>query len=139
MSADTFVDTNVLIYAHDLDAGPKHQRAAALTKELWAGDGGVISTQVLHEFYVNVTRKIPAPLPLPTARRIVEHYLAWQVEILEPSATLRASEIQERWVLSFWDALIVVAAIQGGAQRLLTEDLNHGQKIEGILVVNPFL
>lgn len=99
----------------------------------------MLSTQVLHEFYVNVTQKIPSPLPLPTARRIVEHYLAWRVEILEPLATLRASEIQERWDLSFWDALIVVAAIQGGAQRLYTEDLSHGQQIEGILVVNPFL
>ncbi len=138
MSVDTFFDTNVLIYAHDLDAGAKQRRALELVTDAWGHGRAAISTQVLQEFYVNITRKIPQPVPLPTARRLVEHYLAWTVEVVSPADVLRASEVQERWDLSFWDALILVAAARSGANRLLTEDLNHGQVIEGVRVENPF-
>jgi predicted nucleic acid-binding protein len=139
MSADAFLDTNILIYAYDSDAGPKHERARQIVSELWEADGAVLSTQVLHEFYVNVTQKIPRPLPLATARRLVEQYMAWQVEVNGPDSTLRASEIQERYQLSFWDALIVAAACRGRVRTLLSEDLSPGRIIEGILVENPFL
>ena len=76
MSADTFVDTNILIYAHDLDAGVKHRCAARVIQTLWETGVGIISTQVLQEFYVNVTQKIPQPLPYSVARRLIQHYLA---------------------------------------------------------------
>lgn len=133
-----FVDTNVLIYAHDLDAGPKHAVASAILRDLWSSRLGVLSTQVLQEFYVNVTQKIPAPLPRATARQIVRGYFVWHVEVLAPAMILKASDIEERHHLSFWDALIVAAALEGGARKLLTEDLNPGQTLEGMEIENPF-
>lgn len=139
MSDKPFVDTNILLYAHDLDAGARHQRAATLVRQLWESGGAVISIQVLQEFYVNVTRKIANPLPPAEARGLIEAYQAWQVECPDTAAVLRASEIQERNRLSFWDAMIVATARQGGATVLLSEDLNHSQVIEGVRVENPFL
>ncbi len=138
MTDKSFVDTNILIYAYDLDAGAKHKQAADLIRRLWENGGGVLSTQVLQEFYVNVTQKIPQPIPLAIARGIIDTYRAWQVEVNTIETVLLASEYQERNQLSFWDAMIVAAAVQGGATVLLTEDLNAGQLIEGIEVRNPF-
>ncbi|WP_018881467.1 MULTISPECIES: PIN domain-containing protein [unclassified Thioalkalivibrio] len=139
MSDKVFVDTNVLLYAYDLDAGDRNRRAVQAIRQLWDTGGAVISIQVLQEFYVNVTRKIADPLPPAEARRLIEAYRAWQVECPDTEAVLRASEIQERNRLSFWDAMIVATALQGGATTLLSEDLNHSQVIEGIRVENPFL
>ena len=138
MTDRVFVDTNVLIYAHDLDAGRKHVRAAAIVADLWERENGIISTQVLQAFYVKVTRKIVKPLTPAAARGIIRNYLAWRVEPNEPSAVLLASEIGERNRISFWDALIVAAAIDGRAEQTLTEDLQAGEVIEGIQIVNPF-
>lgn len=138
MKGRSFVDTNILIYAHDLDAGAKHERAAAVVRQTWEEECGMLSTQVLQEFYVNVTRKIPSPISAAKARGILSNYLAWQIEVNGPSTILRASEIEERYQLTFWDSMIVAAAAQGGAERILTEDLNHGQVIEGVKIENPF-
>lgn len=133
-----FVDTNILIYAHDLEAGRKHEVARSVVRDLWTSRLGVLSTQVLQEFYVNMTRKIPIPLPRATVRQIVRSYAAWQVEVPGPDMILRASELEERYQLSFWDALVVVAAVEGGAARILSEDLNPGQTLDGVVVENPF-
>ena len=138
MKGRIFVDTNILIYAHDLDAGPRHDIAASAIEELWANEDGVMSTQVLQEFYVNVTRKINKPLSQAHARGIIENYLSWHIEVNELDTVLQASEIEERHLLSFWDALIIAAASRAKVDKILTEDLNHGQKIEGILIENPF-
>ena len=138
MKERIFVDTNILIYAHDLEAGAKHEIALTRIEGLWEKEAGVLSTQVLQEFYVNVTRKILNPLPPTKARSIIENYLAWQVEINGPDTILLASEIEERNLLSFWDSLIVAAARNAKADKILTEDLKHGQRLEGILVENPF-
>jgi predicted nucleic acid-binding protein len=138
MPDKVFVDTNILIYAHDLDAGAKHEKAARLLETIWDSETGVLSIQVLQEFYVNVTRKIAQPLTPSIARGIVENYLAWHVETLPPTSLLEASEISERYLLSFWDALIVTAARRAKVQKIVTEDLNHGQTIDGIQIVNPF-
>ena len=139
MSDKVFVDTNVLIYAHDVDAGPKRTIAARRLQELWATRQGLLSVQVLEEFYVNVTRKISAPLTPTNAREIIRAYCAWDVEEVRPGTILRGSEIAERHRLSFWDALIVAAARQGHATMVLSEDLNPGQRIDGIVIENPFL
>jgi predicted nucleic acid-binding protein len=138
MTAKVFVDTNILIYAYDRDAGEKHRLASELVRRLWIEGNGVISTQVLQEFYVNATAKIPKPIPYSKARAVISRYLVWQVEANTPESVLRASEIQERHRLSFWDALIIAAAAQAGAENLYTEDLNHGQVIAGVEVINPF-
>jgi len=134
-----FVDTNVLIYAHDLDAGLKHDRAVAILSDLWENENGIVSVQVLQEFYVNVTRKISDPLTPALARGVIRNYLAWQIAPNDPSTVLSASEIAERNHISFWDALIVASASNAGADRILSEDLNHGRIIEGVVIENPFL
>jgi len=87
---------------------------------------------------VNVTRKIKNPLPKSKARGIIESYLAWPVELNDARTVLAASEIEERHMLSFWDALIVASARNAKANKILTEDLNPGQEIEGIFIENPF-
>jgi len=137
MSVKTFVDTNVLIYAHDRDAGRKHEVAKKVIRELWSERDGVLSMQVLQEFYVNVTRKIASPLPKATARAIVESYRGWctQTTVEEITAAFR---IEDEAKLGFWDALVVASASKSGAERLLSEDLNTGQTILGVRVENPF-
>jgi len=134
-----FVDTNILIYAHDVDAGDRHWRAKEVVRALWDTGAGMISTQVLNEFYVNVTQKIPSPVEPPQARAVIEAYLNWHVQTPGPESVLAASEIQQRYRISYWDALIVHAASKGGASVLYTEDLNAGPVIEGVRIVNPLL
>jgi predicted nucleic acid-binding protein len=138
MNDRIFVDTNILVYAHDLSALDRHQNAAVIVENLWESETGVTSTQVLQEFYVTVTRKIKKPLAPNQAREIIRNYLAWPVQINDPEMTIRASEIGEKNNLSFWDALIVAAAIRLNVKKIITEDMNHGQIIEGVLIENPF-
>ncbi|MFW6055429.1 MAG: PIN domain-containing protein [Thermodesulfobacteriota bacterium] len=138
MSVEIFLDTNILIYAYDFQAEIKHDTAKEIVSNCWQHGGALISTQVLQEFYVNLTRKIPQPLSLATARRLVEQYLVWPMVINTPQSTIKASEIQERYRLSFWDSLILSAAKTGGARKLISEDLSHHQTIEGMLIENPF-
>jgi predicted nucleic acid-binding protein len=137
MNAKTFVDTNVLIYAHDVDAQIKHERAQRILRELWNQRTGALSPQVLQEFYINVTRKIASPLSKPSARAVVDTYVVWCVDTtpLEISAAFR---IEDECRIGFWDALIIAAARKAGADRILSEDLNEGQVIAGVRVENPF-
>jgi len=139
MIEKTFVDTNILVYAHDLDAAVKRKTAQKTLSDLWENETGTISIQVLHEFYVTVTRKIQKPLSIAIAKGIIENYLTWPLIINDEKTMMRATEIEERHLLSFWDALILAAASQAKAGILLTEDLSHDQEIEGIRIVNPFL
>lgn len=137
MSGRTFVDTNVLVYAHDVEADEKHRIASALLRELWGERTGVLSTQVLQEFYVSVTRKIPTPLSKDSARLVVDAYATWCLEttVAEISAAFR---IEDESRIGFWDALIVASAAKGRATRILSEDFNAGQRIAGIRIENPF-
>lgn len=137
MSGKTFVDTNILIYAHDVDSGGKHELAKQILQELWKTRAGALSAQVLQEFYVNVRRKIAKPLSKAAARGIVNSYLVWCVETTtaEISAAFR---IEDETRIAFWDALIIAAAIKAGADRILSEDLNAGQTISGVRIENPF-
>ncbi len=137
MSGKAFIDTNLFIYAHDIDSASKHDIAKRILQELWNTRTGVLSTQVLQEFYVNVTRKIAKPLSKATARGIVNSYVIWCIETTaaEVSAAFR---IEDEARIGFWDALIVAAAVKAGADRILSEDLNAGQTISGVRVENPF-
>ena len=135
----TFLDTNVLVYAHDADAPDKRAVALALTRTLWDTREGALSTQVLQEFYVNITAKIPARLSKPEARDLVRSYSTWHVVGVDATDILGASELQERLRLSFWDALIVTSALKANAELLLTEDLHPKTRIGGLEIRNPFV
>lgn len=138
MTEKAFVDSNILIYAHNASAGEKHRVAAALLRDLWETRDGCLSTQVLQEFYVNVTRKIRQPLSRAAAREVVSNYAVWVKEPITAATVTRASELEELTRLSFWDSLIVASAEAQGAKELLSEDLQHGQVIAGVRVRNPF-
>ena len=137
MSDRSFVDTNLLVYAHDVSAGGKHDRARELIESLWRDRSGVLSTQVLQELYVSL-RKSPRPLPAPEARQVVADYLRWEIVVNTGESVLEAVDIETRYRLSFWDALIVQAAVVSGTERLYSEDLSHGQVYGAVRVVNPF-
>jgi predicted nucleic acid-binding protein len=134
----TFVDTNVLVYAHDRSETHKQPIAQALLDVLWQTRSGVLSTQVLQEFYVVATRKFDPPMRRAAAREIVALYGEWPIVQLDVALILAASKLEERHAFSFWDALVVEAARRCGATRLLTEDLQAGRRIGGIGIENPF-
>ena len=138
MSAKNFVDTNVLIYAHDTAELVKHERAKLLLRGLWNDRSGVLSPQILQEFYVNVTRKIARPLAKGKARAVVEAYAPWCVSIGHDDVA-RAFQIEDEAQIGFWDALVVAAAAKAGADRILSEDFNDGQRIAGVTIENPFV
>lgn len=133
-----FVDTNVLVYAHDASAGAKHDRAKDLVTQLWQCGSGCLSVQVLQEFYVTVTQKVPAPLAPDEASRIIADLSHWHVHLAGVGDILDAIDILQRCQLSFWDALIVRSAQALGCNVIWTEDLNPGQCYEGIRALNPF-
>lgn len=134
-----FVDTNILLYAHDLSAGLKHERAGQLVERLWTSREGVLSTQVLQELCINLRRKIARPLPVEEIRRIIQDYLSWEIVINNSASVLQALEIELRYQTSFWDALILQAAESSGAAILYSEDLAARQKYGAVQVVNPLL
>jgi predicted nucleic acid-binding protein len=138
MSAKTFVDSNILLYAHDWDAGAKQSIAERLLSELWDSRSGVVSPQVLQEFYVNATRKLAKPLAKPFAQSIVEKYANWCIETTS-AEVLSAFRIEGEAKIGFWDALILASAVKAGAEVLLSEDLSSGQKVAGIRIRNPFI
>ena len=136
--ARVFLDTNVLVYAHDRSAGEKHQTARDVVLDLWERGLGILSTQVLQEFFTAVTRKIAKPMGTASARQIIEDLLKWSVVVNDGDSILAAVDILDRYKLSFWDSLIIQAAVRGGADLLLSEDLSDGQTIHGVRIHNPF-
>jgi predicted nucleic acid-binding protein len=139
MADKCFVDTNILIYAHDRLAGYRHERAQRLVQSLWDNGQGVLSTQVLQELCVNLRRKLTRPLPIEEIRLLIRDYLSWEIVVNTPDAVVQAFEIEVRYKTSFWDALILQAAEQSGAAILYSEDLATGQRYGGVQVVNPLL
>jgi predicted nucleic acid-binding protein len=133
-----FVDTNVLVYAHDASETIRQPVAQTLLAELWRNRVGALSTQVLQEFYVVATRKFEPPMPRRQARQLVDAYSHWQLIHVDVPLIISASLLEERHSLSFWDALIVEAARRASATRLLTEDLQAGRRIDKMLIDNPF-
>lgn len=139
MSAKFFVDTNILLYAHDRTTGAKHLRARKLLEELWEAGNGVLSTQVLQELCFNLRRKAANPLPADEVRLLISEYSTWEVVTNTPESILRALDIEARFKTSFWDALILQAAEESGATILYSEDLAAGQRYGIVQVVNPLV
>jgi predicted nucleic acid-binding protein len=137
MSDRYFVDTNILMYAHDTSAGEKHERAKTLVEELWRERTGVVSTQVLQELAVNLGRKAARPLDVKATREIVADYLTWQVVVNGAESILEALDLEARFQISFWDALILQAAQVSSAEILYSEDLSDGQTYGTVRVINP--
>src|SRR5919108_192802 len=138
MSDIAFVDTNILVYAHDADAGAKRERAIEVLHGLWEADTGRLSVQVLQEFFVNVTQKLTTRVARARAREVLGTYGTWVRELTTIEVVTRATDIAEMVQLSFWDALIVASAEQANAALIYSEDMNDGQVIAGIRIVNPF-
>ncbi len=134
----TFVDTNVLAYAHDRSETRKHPLARALLETLWETRTGALSTQVLQEFYIVATRKFSPPMSRGAAREVVALYGEWPIVHVDTHLILAASELEERHRISFWDALIVEAARRAGATRLATEDLQTGRSFGDVRIEDPF-
>lgn len=134
-----FVDTNVLVYAHDCSAGKKHEQARALLEELWESGTGCLSLQVLQEFYVTVTQKVPKPISPDAAVEIIRALSHWRVHIPDVPDLFRAVEMQRLYRLSFWDAMILASAEALDCEILWSEDFNTGQKYGSVKVRNPFL
>jgi len=139
MSDKYFVDTNILVYAHDRSAGAKHDRARTLIEQLWQSGNGVLSTQVLQELCLNLRRKSNPPLQIEETRRLLQDYLSWEIVVNSPESVLQALEIEDRYKTSFWDALILHAAEISGAAVLYSEDFSANQKYGSVRVVNPFV
>jgi predicted nucleic acid-binding protein len=142
MSADpppaSFVDTNVLVYALAADDQRRSPAAQELLRKLMTTQTLHTSTQVLQELFVTLTRKVQTRLTAEQALRYLDQIAAWPVTVLDYNSVRAAIGLSTASRLSFWDALVVVAAAQSGAKRLYTEDLQHGQIILGVEVVNPF-
>ncbi len=133
-----FFDTNVLVYLFDASAPRKKARAEELLKRAVGQGLALLSPQVLQEFFVAVTRKLSVPLPHEQAERAVRDLAKLPTMQVDAEMILEAIETMRRYQLSFWDSLIVQAALHGGATMLYTEDLQHGQVIETLTVENPF-
>lgn len=141
MSGDespVFVDTNVLVYAFDQSAGEKRDRACSVLDGLWSDMRGRLSIQVLQEFYVAVTQKVLRPIEQETAAEIVRDFSYWQLHAPVAEDVLGAIGLQQRYLTSFWDAMILWSAQQLGCNEVWSEDLSEGQNYNGVLVVNPF-
>jgi len=133
-----FFDTNVLVYMFD-EASPAKRAKATQEFDQQARTGQIaLSPQVLQEFYVTVTRKLAQPLSPQSALAVVTELSAYPLVTVDGMTVLRAVHLHQSAVLSFWDALIVEAALEGGCKRIFSEDLQHGRKFGDLVVVNPF-
>jgi predicted nucleic acid-binding protein len=138
MSARRFVDTNILLYARDLSEPEKQPVAEALMRELWRNRSGRLSVQVLNEYFVSVTQKLKPGLGKEEAWSDIEALTEWEPQALDSELMASAFRINSRYQLSWWDSLIVAAAVASDCDEILSEDLSAGQSYEGIPVVNPF-
>jgi predicted nucleic acid-binding protein len=141
MNADgppSFVDTNVLVYAFDASAGEKKPVAEQLIADLWRSGAGCLSVQVLQEFFVTMTGKVPRPLSVGAAAQRVREFTAWRVFAPGPQDVLAAIALQQESKTRFWDAMILHAAVESGCDTVWSEDLNDGQIVRGVQIRNPF-
>ena len=136
MSVDSFLDTNVLVYAVASDPVETHKRASALA--LIEREAFALSAQVLQEFYVTVTRKLETPLSSPQAMEWIEQWEAFPCMPIDAALVKIAAEISERYRISYWDGAVIAAAELAGAAIVYSEDLNDGQRYSNVAVTNPF-
>ncbi|MFP4309093.1 MAG: PIN domain-containing protein, partial [Desulfococcaceae bacterium] len=135
----SFFDTNVLVYLFDTDAPEKQEKSRILLENESQSGRLVISTQVLQEFYVTATRKLAEPLSAKEGEETIRHLSTFPVIQIEVEHILGAVQRSQALGFSFWDALIVETALSSGSTVLYTEDLQHGQIIEGLEIINPFV
>ena len=134
----SFIDTNVLVYLFDLDAPDKKAIAQQILQTEGVAGNLLLSTQVLQEFYVTVTRKLTQPLKSDTALEVVQRLVVLPLVIVDAALIVSAIRRSQKESVLFWDSLIIDAALKGGAQRLWSEDLQHGRTISGMRIENPF-
>jgi predicted nucleic acid-binding protein len=133
-----FVDTNIIVYAYDASAGEKHEKAFRLMEDLWNSGVGIISSQVLQEFFVIITKKIRKPLDITIAKDIVKDLLKWETIMINGNLILEAIDIHKKHKFSFWDSIIIASALEGGAQVISSEDFPDLQTVKGVVMRNPF-
>ena len=133
-----FFDTNILVYLFDSGSPAKQSRAREVLEQHTRAGETLLSTQVLQEFYVAVTRKLATPLSLDVALEALREFAILPVIRVDTTLILSAAKFARDRQLSFWDALVVQAAMEGGATRLYSEDMQHGQQFDGVTIHNPF-
>jgi predicted nucleic acid-binding protein len=138
MTAKVFVDTNVLVYSRDTSEPQKQEQAMTWMAHLWSTKTGNLSYQVLQEFYTTVTAKLNPGLDPEKARKDVRSLLVWRPIVVNDRVLENAWLIQDRFQISWWDALIVSAAQLADCRYLLTEDLQENQEFGNLRVTNPF-
>jgi predicted nucleic acid-binding protein len=138
MKGADFFDTNILVYAYDSHFLDKQQKAQNIVLSAVREGNGVLSTQVLGEFFMVVTKKIDKPLSVSDARDIIKYMGRMKVQEIDVLIVERALDTLERYKISYWDALIIAAAERAQCKRILSEDLNAGQMYHGIEITNPF-
>jgi predicted nucleic acid-binding protein len=132
-----FLDTNILVYAFDKDEKTKNEKAKVILADCWNQQTGTLSTQILQEFYVSLTSKIPNKLSISEAREVIKELLSWTIYEIMPHDIITATEIQDSYNYSFWDSLVISMAQKSGAEVLYSEDMQDGQKIGSLTIVNP--
>ncbi len=137
MTGRIFVDTNILVYAHDISAGSKHGTAKELIQDLWISKAGCLSVQVMQEFYVNVTQKVRFPLDYSIAQGVLRDLLYWKVHEPNVDDVINAINLQQQYKTSFWDAMIIQSALKLECSQIWSEDLNPGQVYESVQLLNP--
>ncbi len=133
-----FLDTNILVYAYDLDEKLKHQIAKDILTDCWNNRSGTLSTQVIQEFYVTLTRKLPKKLPVHEIREIIREFMSWPIYQITSVDIVKASELEEKYGYTFWDSLIITAAQNTDAAILYSEDMQDGQQLDNLRIINPF-
>lgn len=139
MSDKLFIDTNILVYAYDSHEPDKQRTAQRLIKNAVVHESGVISAQVLNEFYVTVTKRIKTPLSTEEAKQIIHLFGVLETVDIDYMLVKRAIDTHEHYQVGYWDALIIAAAERAGCRSVVTEDLNDGQVYHGLIVENPFV
>ncbi len=133
-----FVDTNILVYAYDSSSGKKWRTSLEIISSLWIHRTGVISTQVIQELFVGLTQKVKNPILPEKAKEIISDLLRWPLVVNDGENILRAADLQIKYHFSFWDSLILQAAVASKSEILLSEDFQDRQLIESVTILNPF-